>query len=105
MYLAFGASRVEACRPIAKEALGTAALTPVINQMKALILQKYLLVIMEYEGSSVLGIISIPGMMSEAILEGSSTGSQTTDNYYVHDFFSHYFGVDLHNYSRYNRDC
>ncbi|KAF8228333.1 UPF0014-domain-containing protein [Tricholoma matsutake] len=53
VYLAFGASRMEACRPIAKEALRT-ALTPVINQM------------------SVLGIIAIPGMMTGAILGGSS---------------------------------
>ncbi|KAG5634846.1 hypothetical protein H0H81_000523 [Sphagnurus paluster] len=53
MHLAFGASRMEACKPIAREALRL-ALTPVINQM------------------SVLGIISIPGMMTGAILGGSS---------------------------------
>ncbi|KAH9928350.1 UPF0014-domain-containing protein [Fomitopsis serialis] len=53
MYLAFGASRFEACKPIAKEALRL-ALTPNINQM------------------SVLGIIAIPGMMTGAILGGSS---------------------------------
>ncbi|OCH89675.1 UPF0014-domain-containing protein [Obba rivulosa] len=53
MYLAFGASRFEACMPIAKEALRL-ALTPNINQM------------------SVLGIIAIPGMMTGAILGGSS---------------------------------
>ncbi|RDB29228.1 hypothetical protein Hypma_014890 [Hypsizygus marmoreus] len=53
MYLAFGASRMEACKPVAKEALRM-ALTPVINQM------------------SVLGIIAIPGMMTGAILGGSS---------------------------------
>ncbi|GLB40688.1 putative UPF0014-domain-containing protein [Lyophyllum shimeji] len=53
MYLAFGASRMEACRPIARDAL-IQALTPVINQM------------------SVLGIIAIPGMMTGAILGGSS---------------------------------
>ncbi|KAG5644180.1 hypothetical protein DXG03_009021 [Asterophora parasitica] len=53
MYLAFGASRMEACKPIAREALRM-ALTPVINQM------------------SVLGIIAIPGMMTGAILGGSS---------------------------------
>ncbi|KZV62392.1 UPF0014-domain-containing protein [Peniophora sp. CONT] len=52
-YLAFGASRFEACKPIAKSALRL-ALTPTINQM------------------SVLGIISIPGMMTGAILGGSS---------------------------------
>ena len=33
MYLAFGASRFEACKPIAKEALRF-ALTPNINQMR-----------------------------------------------------------------------
>ncbi|KAF8650046.1 hypothetical protein AX16_005436 [Volvariella volvacea WC 439] len=53
MYLAFGASRFEASRPIAVEALRL-ALTPPINQM------------------SVLGIISIPGMMTGAILGGAS---------------------------------
>lgn len=53
MYLAFGASRMEACKPIGREALRL-ALTPVINQM------------------SVLGIIAIPGMMTGAILGGSS---------------------------------
>ncbi|KIJ08160.1 hypothetical protein PAXINDRAFT_173083 [Paxillus involutus ATCC 200175] len=53
MYLAFGASRFEACLPIAREALRL-ALTPTINQM------------------SVIGIIAIPGMMTGAILGGSS---------------------------------
>lgn len=53
MQLAFGASRMEACKPIAREALRM-ALTPVINQM------------------SVLGIIAIPGMMTGAILGGFS---------------------------------
>ncbi|KAF9463945.1 hypothetical protein BDZ94DRAFT_1257835 [Collybia nuda] len=53
VYLAFGATRMEACRPIAIEALKI-ALTPVINQM------------------SVLGIIAIPGMMTGAILGGAS---------------------------------
>jgi len=52
-YLSFGASRMEACKPIATEALRL-ALTPTINQM------------------SVLGIIAIPGMMTGAILGGSS---------------------------------
>ncbi|KAI0067227.1 UPF0014-domain-containing protein [Artomyces pyxidatus] len=52
-YLAFGASRLEACKPIATEALRL-ALTPTINQM------------------SVLGIIAIPGMMTGALLGGSS---------------------------------
>jgi len=53
MYLAFGASRLEACKPIATEALRL-ALTPTINQM------------------SVIGIISIPGMMTGALLGGAS---------------------------------
>ncbi|KAI0775146.1 UPF0014-domain-containing protein [Trametes elegans] len=53
MYLAFGASRFEACKPIARDALRL-ALTPNINQM------------------SVIGIIAIPGMMTGAILGGSS---------------------------------
>ncbi|KAG6856268.1 hypothetical protein H0H87_005953 [Tephrocybe sp. NHM501043] len=53
MYLTFGASRMEACRPVAREALRL-ALTPVVNQM------------------SVIGIIAIPGMMTGAILGGSS---------------------------------
>jgi len=52
-YLAFGASRREACTPIAQHAL-TMALMPTINQM------------------SVMGIIAIPGMMTGAILGGSS---------------------------------
>ncbi|KAL5525567.1 hypothetical protein ACEPAG_6903 [Sanghuangporus baumii] len=51
-YLAFGASRLEACQPVAKEALRL-ALTPPINQM------------------SVLGIIAIPGMKTGAILGGA----------------------------------
>ncbi|KAL4066846.1 hypothetical protein V8B97DRAFT_2022639 [Scleroderma yunnanense] len=53
MYLAFGASRFEACTPIARDALRL-ALTPIINQM------------------SVIGIIAIPGMMTGAILGGAS---------------------------------
>ncbi|CDO70641.1 hypothetical protein BN946_scf184756.g7 [Trametes cinnabarina] len=53
MFLAFGASRFEACKPIARDALRL-ALTPNINQM------------------SVIGIIAIPGMMTGAILGGSS---------------------------------
>jgi len=53
IYLAFGATRIEACRPIATQALKL-ALTPPINSM------------------SVIGIIAIPGMMTGAILGGSS---------------------------------
>jgi ABC-type iron transport system FetAB permease component len=36
MYLAFGASRFEACKPIATEALRL-ALTPTINQMRCVL--------------------------------------------------------------------
>lgn len=53
MYLAFGGSRWEASKPIAVDALRL-ALTPSLNQM------------------SVIGLISIPGMMTGAILGGSS---------------------------------
>jgi len=52
-YLAFGASRFEACKPMATDALRL-ALLPTINQM------------------SVIGLISIPGMMTGALLGGSS---------------------------------
>lgn len=51
-YLAFGASRFEACRPLVAEGLRL-SLMPTINQM------------------SVTGIIAIPGMMSGAILGGA----------------------------------
>jgi uncharacterized protein (TIGR00245 family) len=53
IYLAFGATRTEACRPIAIQAL-TLALLPTVSSM------------------SVVGIIAIPGMMTGAILGGSS---------------------------------
>nr|XP_018265880.1 uncharacterized protein I303_02256 [Kwoniella dejecticola CBS 10117]OBR88038.1 hypothetical protein I303_02256 [Kwoniella dejecticola CBS 10117] len=52
-YLAFGASRFEACKPVGKEALKL-ALLPVTNQL------------------SVIGLISIPGMMTGAIVGGKS---------------------------------
>lgn len=52
-YLAMGASRFEACRPIGVEALKM-ALLPTINQM------------------SVIGLISIPGMMTGALIAGHS---------------------------------
>ncbi|WVW78877.1 hypothetical protein I302_100840 [Kwoniella bestiolae CBS 10118] len=52
-YLAFGASRFEACKPVGKEALKL-ALLPTVNQM------------------SVIGLISIPGMMTGAIVGGKS---------------------------------
>ncbi|KAF9484805.1 ABC transporter-like protein [Pholiota conissans] len=53
IYLAFGATRTEACRPIMMQALKL-ALTPLINSM------------------SVIGIIAIPGMMTGALLGGAS---------------------------------
>ncbi|BEJ17543.1 hypothetical protein CspHIS471_0609440 [Cutaneotrichosporon sp. HIS471] len=52
-YLAFGAGRFEAVRPLAIDALAS-ALLPTINQM------------------SVIGLISIPGMMTGAIVGGKS---------------------------------
>lgn len=68
-YLAFGASRFEACKPIATDALRL-ALTPNINQMRysscSLPVQR------TNTSHSVLGIIAIPGMMTGAILGGSS---------------------------------
>ncbi|KAG8746546.1 hypothetical protein FRC10_004680 [Ceratobasidium sp. 414] len=56
-YLAFGASRYEACKPIATSALRL-ALTPTINQMRRVV--------------RVIGLISIPGMMTGALLGGAS---------------------------------
>ncbi|TFK49717.1 UPF0014-domain-containing protein [Heliocybe sulcata] len=53
VYLAFGASRFESSKPMVREALRL-ALTPNINQL------------------SVIGLISIPGMMTGAILGGTS---------------------------------
>ncbi|WVQ83831.1 hypothetical protein IAT38_005975 [Cryptococcus sp. DSM 104549] len=52
-YLAMGASRFEACRPVAVGALKL-ALLPTVNQL------------------SVIGLISIPGMMTGAIVGGKS---------------------------------
>ncbi|ODN75298.1 hypothetical protein L202_06480 [Cryptococcus amylolentus CBS 6039] len=52
-YLALGASRFEACKPIAVSALKL-ALLPTVNQL------------------SVIGLISIPGMMTGAIVGGKS---------------------------------
>ncbi|KAF9648719.1 UPF0014-domain-containing protein [Thelephora ganbajun] len=52
VHLAFGGSRLEACRPVAKQALRL-ALTPMISQM------------------SVIGMISIPGTMTGSILGGA----------------------------------
>ncbi|KAJ3170496.1 hypothetical protein HDU87_008729 [Geranomyces variabilis] len=55
MYLSFGATRWEAARPLVVEAIRT-ALLPVLNSM------------------SVMGLISIPGMMTGQIMGGSSIG-------------------------------
>ncbi|KGB80142.1 hypothetical protein I307_03287 [Cryptococcus deuterogattii 99/473] len=52
-YLAMGASRFEACRPVAVEALKM-ALLPTVNQL------------------SVIGLVSLPGMMTGAIVGGKS---------------------------------
>lgn len=73
MYLAFGASRTEACRPIAVEALRL-ALTPSINSMRCgyLPLPSPCSMIPMCHLRSVIGIIAIPGMMTGAILGGSS---------------------------------
>ncbi|KAG8799935.1 hypothetical protein FRC16_004069 [Serendipita sp. 398] len=72
MYLAFGGSRWEACKPIATDALRL-ALTPTLNQMRRVLSTQFLpyfsLVALTY---SVIGLISIPGMMTGAILGGSS---------------------------------
>jgi hypothetical protein len=72
MYLSFGASRMEACRPIAQEALRL-ALTPTINQMRwHSIFYREKQTKKGNAIDSVIGIISIPGMMTGAILGGSS---------------------------------
>jgi hypothetical protein len=73
--LAFGASRFEACRPLAVDALRL-ALMPIVNQMRyagtfALELVPPLLIVSLVE-LSVIGIISIPGMMTGAILGGAN---------------------------------
>lgn len=71
MYLAFGASRSEACKPILVDALRI-ALTPTINQMRSVLSLTPLNHVLTIHSFSVLGIISIPGMMTGAILGGSS---------------------------------
>ncbi|KAF9897742.1 hypothetical protein BX616_005062 [Lobosporangium transversale] len=53
LYLSLGASRWEACRPVAIEAMRRAML-PTINQM------------------SIIGLISIPGMMTGQLIAGAS---------------------------------
>ncbi len=60
---------MEACKPIAIDAL-IMALTPPINQMRFLSVYNPPNILLIY--FSVLGIISIPGMMTGAILGGSS---------------------------------
>jgi len=70
IYFAFGATRVEACRPLAVQALKL-ALTPAINSMRYALRcsfrnAHFMLL------HSVLGILVIPGMMTSAILGGSS---------------------------------
>ena len=72
-YLAFGASRVEASIPIAQQALYI-ALVPVVNQMRyACLYRKMLLSKLKKQcPGSVTGIISIPGVMTGALLGGSS---------------------------------
>ena len=67
--LAFGATRMEACQPVAIDAL-LLALTPVINQMRFVVLKLSKSICQPV--SSVLGIIAIPGMMTGAILGGTS---------------------------------
>ncbi|KAH9481138.1 UPF0014 membrane protein [Psilocybe cubensis] len=70
IYLAFGATRTEACRPIVIQALKV-ALTPPINNMRSandIFSEVHPLTFL----NSVLGIIAIPGMMTGAILGGSS---------------------------------
>jgi hypothetical protein len=72
-YLAFGATRFEACKPIATDALRL-ALTPNINQMRSAhgIFTSDFSTDNDIFAHSVLGIIAIPGMMTGAILGGSS---------------------------------
>ncbi|KAG0352675.1 hypothetical protein BG005_007913 [Podila minutissima] len=53
LYLSLGATRWEACRPVAVEAMRT-AMMPTINQM------------------SIIGLISIPGMMTGQLIAGAS---------------------------------
>lgn len=89
MYLAFGATRMEACKPMATDALRL-ALAPIVNRMRSVPFTNHfpishlsLLTSHPYFPLlnplshftplfSVLGIISIPGMMTGAILGGSS---------------------------------
>ena len=70
IHLAFGATRVEACRPLAVQALKL-ALTPVINGMRFVTGCSFRNAHFMFL-HSVLGIIAIPGMMTGAILGGSS---------------------------------
>ena len=80
-YLAFGASRFEACSPVARDALRL-ALTPTINSMRCVLLtfSSHSDLTLTHPRAlrvlqcvySVIGIVSIPGMMTGAILGGSS---------------------------------
>lgn len=71
-YLAFGASRFEACRPLVVEGLRL-SLMPAVNQMRCAARESRKPFARLYAPSlrSVTGIIAIPGMMSGAILGGA----------------------------------
>ncbi|EIW80420.1 hypothetical protein CONPUDRAFT_57521 [Coniophora puteana RWD-64-598 SS2] len=69
-YLAFGASRFEACTPIARDALRL-ALMPTISQMRYVSSLCHRLLVTD-DLTSIIGMISIPGTMTGAILGGSS---------------------------------
>jgi len=90
VYLAFGATRLEACRPIAIEALRL-ALLPMINSM------------------SVIGLISIPGMMTGALLGGSSVDQaarlQSTTFFLFSFFLRVLLGQWLYPISSYDHLC
>jgi hypothetical protein len=62
---------MEACKPVATEGLRL-ALTPTINQMRYVLAIQYSNVSSTDFSKSVIGIIAIPGMMTGAILGGSS---------------------------------
>jgi len=66
-YLAMGATRFEACKPVAVDALKL-ALLPTVNQLRLVSVNSAWI---EAE-NSVIGLISIPGMMTGAIVGGKS---------------------------------
>ncbi|EAU83140.2 hypothetical protein CC1G_07822 [Coprinopsis cinerea okayama7 len=75
IYLAFGATRTEACQPIVVEALRL-ALTHPINNMRYVLMHspspRFPVQKADWKQTkSVLGIIAIPGMMTGAILGGA----------------------------------